>query len=225
MHALVYTGTNKIDFREEKDPIAKPGEILIKVKASGICGSDMHAFHGNDDEIIFSSWQQSGSPPRSTTAQLHGGYPTLFTVSDDGKLAACLVEHWLESDKITWFELLTFNTTYPSKQTSIQLEMPKDFFEAYEKNRDGKRFLHIHIRIHDGKVEKKVVHDLLKSELVHDPSLKQVAVLDSFTVRSSASYESDIFSNPFQDTDFSRFGWSLSHAFKAYTISKQAAAA
>ena len=52
MHALVYTGTNKIDFREEKDPIAKPGESLIKVKASGICGSDMHAFHGNDERRV-----------------------------------------------------------------------------------------------------------------------------------------------------------------------------
>ena len=52
MHALVYTGTNKIDFREEKDPIAKPGETLIKVKASGICGSDMHAYHGNDERRI-----------------------------------------------------------------------------------------------------------------------------------------------------------------------------
>ena len=52
MQALVYTGTNKIDFREEKDPIAKPGESLVKVKASGICGSDMHAFHGNDERRI-----------------------------------------------------------------------------------------------------------------------------------------------------------------------------
>ena len=52
MQALVYTGTNKIDFREEKDPIAKPGETLIKVKASGNCGSDMHAYHGNDERRI-----------------------------------------------------------------------------------------------------------------------------------------------------------------------------
>ena len=52
MQALVYTGTNKIDFREEKDPITKPGETLVKVKASGICGSDMHAFHGNDERRI-----------------------------------------------------------------------------------------------------------------------------------------------------------------------------
>ena len=52
MQALVYTGTNKIDFREEKNPIAKPGESIIKVKASGICGSDMHAYHGNDERRI-----------------------------------------------------------------------------------------------------------------------------------------------------------------------------
>ena len=52
MQALVYTGTNKIDFREEKDPIVKSGETLIKVKASGICGSDMHAFHGQDERRI-----------------------------------------------------------------------------------------------------------------------------------------------------------------------------
>ena len=52
MKALVYTGTNKIDFREEKDPILKSGECLIKVKASGICGSDMHAYHGKDERRI-----------------------------------------------------------------------------------------------------------------------------------------------------------------------------
>ncbi len=52
MHALVYTGTNKIEFKEVKDPTPKEGESLIRVKASGICGSDMHAFHGNDERRI-----------------------------------------------------------------------------------------------------------------------------------------------------------------------------
>ena len=52
MHALVYTGTEKIEYIEEKDPIAKPGETLIKVQASGICGSDMHAYHGKDERRI-----------------------------------------------------------------------------------------------------------------------------------------------------------------------------
>ena len=52
MHALVYTGTEKIVYREEKDPIKKPGETLVKVHASGICGSDMHAYHGKDERRI-----------------------------------------------------------------------------------------------------------------------------------------------------------------------------
>ena len=29
MRALVYTGTEKIVYREEKDPIKKPGESLV----------------------------------------------------------------------------------------------------------------------------------------------------------------------------------------------------
>ena len=81
-------------------------------------------------------------------------------------------------------------------------EYGMDFFEAFEKNRDAKRFIHIHIPIFDGKVEKIGVHDLLKSELVHDPSLQEIAVFDSFTVRCSASYESDTFYYPFQDIFF-----------------------
>ena len=52
MHALVYTGTEKIVYREEKDPTKKPGEALVKVHASGICGSDMHAYHGKDERRI-----------------------------------------------------------------------------------------------------------------------------------------------------------------------------
>ena len=52
MHALVYTGTQKIDYRKEKDPTPKAGEAIIKVQASGICGSDMHAYHGQDERRI-----------------------------------------------------------------------------------------------------------------------------------------------------------------------------
>ena len=48
MKALVYTATNEVVYREEPDPVAGEGEVLIKVAASGICGSDMHAYHGKD---------------------------------------------------------------------------------------------------------------------------------------------------------------------------------
>jgi len=48
MKALVYTGTQAMQYREEPDPQIKPGESLVRIEASGICGSDMHAWHGHD---------------------------------------------------------------------------------------------------------------------------------------------------------------------------------
>jgi threonine dehydrogenase-like Zn-dependent dehydrogenase len=48
MKALVYTGPNSLAYRDEPDPVALPGEVLVKVEAVGICGSDMHAYHGHD---------------------------------------------------------------------------------------------------------------------------------------------------------------------------------
>lgn len=48
MKALVYTGPYGLEIRDEPMPVAKPGEVLVKVEAVGICGSDMHAYHGHD---------------------------------------------------------------------------------------------------------------------------------------------------------------------------------
>ncbi|MBX2882569.1 MAG: alcohol dehydrogenase catalytic domain-containing protein [Granulosicoccus sp.] len=52
MKALVYTNTLEMEFRDEPEPDPKPGDALIKVSASGICGSDMHAYHGLDERRI-----------------------------------------------------------------------------------------------------------------------------------------------------------------------------
>jgi L-iditol 2-dehydrogenase len=48
MKALVYTGPNAVELREEPEPVPAVGEALVRVEAVGICGSDMHAFHGHD---------------------------------------------------------------------------------------------------------------------------------------------------------------------------------
>ncbi len=48
MKALVYTSPKELEYRDEPDPMPEPGEALIRVEASGICGSDMHAYHGHD---------------------------------------------------------------------------------------------------------------------------------------------------------------------------------
>ena len=48
MKALVYTSPGTLEFREEPKPIPKQGELLVRVAACGICGSDMHGYHGLD---------------------------------------------------------------------------------------------------------------------------------------------------------------------------------
>ena len=48
MKALVYTDTLELQFREEPDPRVPHDEVLVEIEAVGICGSDMHAYHGKD---------------------------------------------------------------------------------------------------------------------------------------------------------------------------------
>ena len=49
MKALVYTNPGQLEYRDEPDPAPTNGDVLIRVEASGICGSDMHAYFGHDD--------------------------------------------------------------------------------------------------------------------------------------------------------------------------------
>ncbi len=52
MKALVYTDTNEIVYRDEPDPVLDSDDVLLKVEATGICGSDMHAYHGHDPRRV-----------------------------------------------------------------------------------------------------------------------------------------------------------------------------
>jgi len=52
MKALVYTSPNEMTFRDEPRPAPSIDEVLIRVDAVGICGSDMHAYHGRDPRRI-----------------------------------------------------------------------------------------------------------------------------------------------------------------------------
>jgi threonine dehydrogenase-like Zn-dependent dehydrogenase len=49
MKALLYTGPHTLIWTEQPDPVPAPDEVLVAVRAVGICGSDMHAYHGHDD--------------------------------------------------------------------------------------------------------------------------------------------------------------------------------
>ncbi len=48
MKALVYTDTLELQYREEPKPVPDLEEALVEIEAVGICGSDLHAYHGHD---------------------------------------------------------------------------------------------------------------------------------------------------------------------------------
>ncbi|MEO0327466.1 MAG: alcohol dehydrogenase catalytic domain-containing protein [Pseudomonadota bacterium] len=52
MKALVYTETMRSEFRDEPEPVPESGGIVVDLSHCGICGSDMHAWHGHDARRI-----------------------------------------------------------------------------------------------------------------------------------------------------------------------------
>ena len=48
MRALVYTQPGEVRLLDQPYPTLVPGEVVLKIEAVGICGSDMHAWHGHD---------------------------------------------------------------------------------------------------------------------------------------------------------------------------------
>jgi threonine dehydrogenase-like Zn-dependent dehydrogenase len=48
MKALVYTNPNSLEWRDEPEPLPGNDEVLVRIDAVGICGSDVHAYHGHD---------------------------------------------------------------------------------------------------------------------------------------------------------------------------------
>ncbi|MBV9205427.1 MAG: alcohol dehydrogenase catalytic domain-containing protein, partial [Actinobacteria bacterium] len=48
MRALVYHGPGDIGVEDRPDPQPGPGEVLLKITATGICGSDLHGYTGEN---------------------------------------------------------------------------------------------------------------------------------------------------------------------------------
>lgn len=47
MKAAVWTDINKIEIREVMTPVPRAGEVLVKVKAAGVCATDAHIISGS----------------------------------------------------------------------------------------------------------------------------------------------------------------------------------
>ncbi len=52
MRALVYLGPRSLELRDAEIPPLRPDEVLIRVEASGICGSDLHGYLGKSRKRV-----------------------------------------------------------------------------------------------------------------------------------------------------------------------------
>ncbi len=89
MKALVLEEYKKLVYKEVQDPVLKSDEVLVKVKACGICGSDVHGFDGSTGRRI---------PPMIM------GHEASGVIIDIGKN----VSAWKSGDRVTFD-----STVYP----------------------------------------------------------------------------------------------------------------
>jgi threonine dehydrogenase-like Zn-dependent dehydrogenase len=64
MRAVVFPGDDRIEFRDFPDPIPGPDEVVIRIKASGMCGSDLHYIHGpakSEDDVFIAGHEPCGT--------------------------------------------------------------------------------------------------------------------------------------------------------------------
>lgn len=50
MKGIVFTGNRRVDLRDFPDPTPGPREVIIEIKASGMCGSDLHFYRAAEGE-------------------------------------------------------------------------------------------------------------------------------------------------------------------------------
>jgi threonine dehydrogenase-like Zn-dependent dehydrogenase len=62
MRGVVFLGTRKLEVREFPDPSPGPGEVVVAMKASGMCGSDLHAYRATSNAATALGLGGGGGP-------------------------------------------------------------------------------------------------------------------------------------------------------------------
>ncbi len=89
MKALVYTDTLNVEYRDEPNPVPGPGEALVQIEAVGICGSDMHAYHGRDERRVPPLILGHEASGRVLSGQYAGQRVVLNPLMTCGRCGAC----------------------------------------------------------------------------------------------------------------------------------------
>jgi threonine dehydrogenase-like Zn-dependent dehydrogenase len=77
MRGVMFTGNRTVEMREFPDPHAGPGEAVLKVRASGLCGTDLHRYRGPDPVDAI-----TGHEPCGVIAELGAGAAPGLAVGD-----------------------------------------------------------------------------------------------------------------------------------------------
>ena len=77
MQGVVFNGNRQAEIRQFPDPHAGPGEAVVKVRASGLCGSDLHRYRDTEPTETI-----SGHEPCGVVAELGAGAPSGLQVGD-----------------------------------------------------------------------------------------------------------------------------------------------
>ncbi|MGP4020078.1 zinc-dependent alcohol dehydrogenase [Saccharopolyspora sp. 5N708] len=78
MRALVFHGPGSIAVEQRPDPAPGPGEVLLEIIATGICGSDVHGFTGENGRR-----HPNQVMGHETVARVRGGEPSAGTSVGD----------------------------------------------------------------------------------------------------------------------------------------------
>jgi threonine dehydrogenase-like Zn-dependent dehydrogenase len=89
MKALVYTGALETQFRNEPVPVVGAGESLLDISFCGICGSDMHAWHGHDERRVPPLVLGHEAVGRVVEGPLHGQLVAINPLMTCGSCSFC----------------------------------------------------------------------------------------------------------------------------------------
>ena len=60
MRGVTFPGNRQAEIREFQDPQAGPGDAVLKVRASGLCGTDLHRYRGSEPTDMITGHEPCG---------------------------------------------------------------------------------------------------------------------------------------------------------------------
>ena len=72
MKQAALAGPRTFEIQDAERPQPGPGEVLVRVRSVGVCGSDLHFYRGEFPCRRASSWATSGRRSRSARRRRHG---------------------------------------------------------------------------------------------------------------------------------------------------------